>query len=128
MQQDRDSADRAVDGTLTECGHHLAQWHCDAGGTELTHLGALERGPVDSNFLAAESASRISGLWPHSLRPRAERSDADHPLWLYEVENDFLDLGIMNGRRDVSLVAEQHWRAEYAVARLQADVEIDRPD
>jgi hypothetical protein len=26
------------------------------------------------------------------------------------------------------LVAEQHWRAEYAVARLQADVEIDRPD
>ena len=40
----------------------------------------------------------------------------------------FCNLGIVNGRRDMRFVAEQHRRAENAIARLKADVEIDRSD
>src|SRR5664280_1904187 len=52
--KDRKPADRAVDGPLTERGHHLAQRHRYAGGAELAHLGPLERGAVDPDLLAVE--------------------------------------------------------------------------
>jgi hypothetical protein len=36
--------------------------------------------------------------------------------------------GIVDRRRGVGVVAEQHWRAEHAVARIDADKKIDRTD
>ena len=36
--------------------------------------------------------------------------------------------GIVDGRRRVGVVAEQHRRREHAEARIDADEEIDRPD
>ena len=50
------------------------------------------------------------------------------PFGFAQIENVLVERRIEHGRRGVIVVLEQHRRAEDAKARIDADVEVGRPD
>jgi len=84
---------------------------------------------VDADLLAVEVGQPHQGTARRVIdHAGTERGEAYHALRLDHFEDYFLHLRIVNRRSNVRLVAEQHRRAEDTVARLKADIEVDRTD
>src|SRR6516225_6965789 len=78
--------------------------------------------PLMRSFLPLKSESRRIGFFCAVIgRAQVQRRDADHPFRRSQLEHRRLHGAIVDRRRGVRFVAEQHWRREHAETRIDAD-------